>query len=226
MCMFHIICMHVCVHIYIIHTPHYMYVCMCVYVYILHIICMYICVCICIYSTLYVCMHVYMYMYIYILHIICMHVCVYVCIYVLHIICICVCVCICVSFTLYVCVYIYILHIFFMSSVSGHLVWLYVLDTVNSAAMSTEGNVPFWIRAFVLSVYMTRSGTAGSYGHTISVLKEPPHHPPWCLHHWHSHQKVGGLLFLHILSNVYLLVMAILRQKRFKGLQPWRKGNE
>ena len=74
--------------------------------------------------------------------------------------------CVCV----YVCIYIYIniYHIFFIhSSVNGHLGCFHILAIVNSAAMNTEVHVAFWIRVFVFSRYMPKSGVAGSYGNSI-----------------------------------------------------------
>ena len=69
---------------------------------------------------------------------------------------VCKCVCVCV------CVYTYIYHIFFIhSSIDGYKGCSHVLATVNSAAMSVELHVSFWI--IVLSRYMLRNGIAGSY---------------------------------------------------------------
>ena len=59
--------------------------------------------------------------------------------------------------------------IFFIhSSVDGHLVCFHVLVIVNSATMNIEVHVSFWI--IVLSRYMPRSGTAGSYYHHFLYL--------------------------------------------------------
>ena len=59
-------------------------------------------------------------------------------------------------------------HIFFIhSSAEGHLSYFHVLVIINSAAMNTEIHVPFWIRVFVFSRYMPKSGIAGSYGSSI-----------------------------------------------------------
>ena len=62
--------------------------------------------------------------------------------------------------------YIHIYHTFFIhSSVSGHLDCFYVLAIVNSAARNIGVHESFWI--IVFSVYMPRSGIAGSYGSSI-----------------------------------------------------------
>ena len=52
-------------------------------------------------------------------------------------------------------------HIFFCSSVDGHLGCFLVLTIVNSA------RVPVSVRIMVFSCYMPRSGIAGSYGSFI-----------------------------------------------------------
>ena len=60
-------------------------------------------------------------------------------------------------------------HIFFIhSSVDGHLGSCHVVSIVNSAAMNIGVHVSFWI--IVLSGYMPRSGTAGSYGNSIFIF--------------------------------------------------------
>ena len=57
-------------------------------------------------------------------------------------------------------------HIFFIhSSVDGHLGCFHVLAVVNSAARNIGVRVSFQIT--VLSGYMPRSGTAGSYVQTF-----------------------------------------------------------
>ena len=61
---------------------------------------------------------------------------------------------------------VYMYHIFFIhSSVDGYLGCFHVLAVVTSAAMNVEVHVSFWI--IVLSGYMPRSRTAGSYGSSI-----------------------------------------------------------
>ena len=57
-------------------------------------------------------------------------------------------------------------HIFFIhSSVDGYLGCFHVLATVNSAAMKLGVHVSFWTMVF--SIYMPRTGIAGSYGSSI-----------------------------------------------------------
>ena len=57
-------------------------------------------------------------------------------------------------------------HIFFIhSSVDGHLGCFHVLAIVNSAAIGVH--VSFWIRVFIFSRFMPRSGIAGSYGNSM-----------------------------------------------------------
>ena len=72
-------------------------------------------------------------------------------------------------------------HNFFIhSSVDGHLVCFHVIATVNSAAVNNGILVSFSI--LVSSVYMPRSGIAGSYGALIPscffFLKESPYRLP------------------------------------------------
>ena len=57
--------------------------------------------------------------------------------------------------------YIFSIH----SSVYGHLTCFHVLAIVNIAAMNIGVHISFWIT--VLSGYMPRSRTAGSYGNSI-----------------------------------------------------------
>ena len=55
------------------------------------------------------------------------------------------------------------------SSVDGHAGCSHVLALVNSAAVNTGVHVSFWITAF--SMYMPRSGIAGSHGSVFSFLR-------------------------------------------------------
>jgi len=78
---------------------------------------------------------------------------------------ICVCVCVCVY------VYIYItssLSIYPFIHLSNKLMVPHLLAIVNSAAVYKYWGVcSFWIRVFLFSGYMPRSGIAGSYGNSI-----------------------------------------------------------
>ena len=59
-------------------------------------------------------------------------------------------------------------HIFLsQSSVDGHLDCFHVLAIVNSAAVNIGVHVSFRIRISGFSVYIPRSGVAGSYGSSI-----------------------------------------------------------
>ena len=63
------------------------------------------------------------------------------------------------------------LSVFTHSSVGGHLDCFHVLVTVNSAAVNTGVHASF--QNMVFSIYMPRSGTAGSYASSIfSFLKK------------------------------------------------------
>ena len=64
-----------------------------------------------------------------------------------------------------------IYHILFIhSSVDGHLGCFHVLPNVNCAAMNTGVHVCFWIRIFIFSGTMLRSGIAGSCDSSIFVF--------------------------------------------------------
>ena len=67
-------------------------------------------------------------------------------------------------------------HIFIHSSVDKHLGCFHVLAIVNRAATNTGVHVPF--RIIVLSEYLPRGGTAGSYGNFYFQFSEES---PYCL---------------------------------------------
>ena len=83
---------------------------------------------------------------------------------------------------------------FICSAVNGHLGCLYVLAIVNSGAVSTGVHLSFCIT--VLSMYMPRSGIAGSCGNsTFSFFEEYPSCFSWWLTNLHFHQHARGFPF-------------------------------
>ena len=65
----------------------------------------------------------------------------------------------------------YICHIFLIhSAVNRHLGCFHVLAIVDGAAVNTGVHVSFWIRVFIFSRYMPRSGIARSYGILLLVF--------------------------------------------------------
>ena len=93
-------------------------------------------------------------------------------------------------------------NIFIHSSVNEHLGCFHVLDIVNTAAMNIGVHVSFQIMVF--SIYMSRSGIAGSYGNSalvfwknsllFSIVAAPNYIPTHGI----------GFPFLHTLSSIYL----------------------
>ena len=74
-----------------------------------------------------------------------------------------------VSFFLWLCYIAYIYHIFFMhSSISGHLGCVYILVTLNNAAMNIGGTYTFSNLCFVsFGSRLSRNGNVESYGSSI-----------------------------------------------------------
>ena len=109
---------------------------------------------------------------------------------------------------------VYMYNTFFIhSSVDGHLRFFYVLANVNSAAMNNGIHVSFSI--LISSGYMSRSGTAGSYGGFIPSFLRTLHTicHSGCIK-LHSHRQCKSFPFsphpLQHLSFVDFLMMDIL----------------
>ena len=93
---------------------------------------------------------------------------------------------------------------FIHSSVDGRLYYFHVLAIVNSAAMNNEIHVSFSI--LVSSVYMSRSGIAGSYGGFIpSFLKNLQTAFIVAVAIYIPTNSARAFPFLHTLSSIYCL---------------------
>ena len=93
-----------------------------------------------------------------------------------------------------------------LQSMGSHRVGHDWSDLAAAAAVVNIGvNVAFWIRVFVFSGCMLRSGIAGSYGNLVSygtsMLFSVVTAPIYILT-----KSVGVFPFLHILSSIYYLL--------------------
>ena len=66
------------------------------------------------------------------------------------------------------------------SSVDGHVGSFHVLAIVNRAAMKIGVHMSFWIRFFIFSQYMPRSGIAGSYDSSWGIPAGASSKEPAC----------------------------------------------
>ena len=130
--------------------------------------------------------------------------------------CVCVCVCVCIHTP-------HLLRLI----VDGHLGCFHALAIVNCAAINTGVHTCFWIRVFIFSRYIPKSGIAWSYGSSVFSFLRNFHTVLYsgctkikkicfvsCFKNYISIQlwseiptnSVGGLPFLHVLSSIYCLL--------------------
>ena len=114
---------------------------------------------------------------------------------------------------------VYICYTFFHSSVSVLLSCYHVLATGYSATMNSGMHMSFWIRAFIFSGYMTRSGVEGSYGNSVYSFLRKLHtifHSDCTSLHSTQNKKVPFSLHpVQHLLFVDFLIMAILTSVRW-----------
>ena len=104
--------------------------------------------------------------------------------------------------------------IFFIhSSVSRHVGCFHVLAIVNGAAMNTGVHASFW--TIVLSGYIPRSRTAGSYARVyFQFSEEPPYYFLQCVYQLYFHQECRTVSFSpyppqHLLFVEFLMMVIL-----------------